>query len=84
MKMTLTFDEETASIAKKIAKIEGSSVSALVRTFFKLRADSMIPAKNKINPRLEKLLAEGKRIKEKQCDVSDSDLIARARMEKYG
>ena len=84
MKMTLTFDEETVSIAKNMARIEGCSVSALVRTFFKLRASSMPAVKKQLNPRLEKLLNEGMKIKEKQGDLSDDDLIHRSRMEKYG
>ena len=84
MKMTLTFDEETASIAKNIARIEGSSVSALVRNFFKLRAGIEKKSEITLNPRLEKLLAEGRKIKSKNINLTDKELIARSRMEKYG
>lgn len=84
MKMTLTFDEETAAIAKSIAKAEGSSVSALVRNYFRLLAVSKNMKSSSLNSRLVCLLEEGKKIKTKSADISDRELIAQSRMEKYG
>lgn len=84
MKMTLTFDEETIAIAKEVARIEGCSVSSLVRTFFKLRANSLENKSSKLNPRLKKLLDESESIKTKHPKISDKDLINKTRMEKYG
>jgi len=84
MKMTLTFDEETAAIAKNIARLEGSSVSALVRTFFRLRASADEIKPSSLNPRLESLVNEGVKIKNKFPKISDRELIAQSRHEKYG
>ncbi len=83
MKMTLTFDEETAHIAKNIAREEGTSVSALVRAFFRSRAASQKRTEAHLNPRLKKLLDEGEDIMSKEVNLSDKELIRGVRMGRY-
>jgi Family of unknown function (DUF6364) len=77
-KLTLSADEEIVKRAKRLAKEQGTSVSALFERF--VRGATEEPKKRKIGPLTRKATGLAKLPKGK----SDREILEEALMEKYG
>jgi len=78
-KLTLSADKEVIRLAKKIAKSEGTSVSALFSGYIRARA-RRVEVTNKPGPLVRKLTG----IMSASADLDERKVVDEALAEKYG
>ena len=81
-KLTLSADEDVIAMARKLAKREGISISALFAGFIRARAQRISPSRISLGPLTKQALAISR--KAGRSDESDREAVEEALNEKYG
>ena len=83
-KLTLSADEKIIAIAKKQARQDGISVSAMFSNFIRARFTYKNGKKITVGPLTARASAIGKLASKNKLKTSDKELIENALTEKYG